>query len=155
MNNHFQSEFQNNSEESIGLSFIKVYNLWHKQIKTQLRQLELTHPQFIVLASLGYLSQKDNEVNQVSISKNCDIDVMTVSTIVRNLEKMQLVIRENSINDTRSKIIRLTDLGQKKLAQSLPIVEEIDRYFFECLGKERTTFNQLLLQLAASHGIKI
>ena len=155
MNNHFQSEFQNNSEESIGLSFIKVYNLWHKQIKTQLRQLELTHPQFIVIASLGYLSQKDNEVNQVSISKNCDIDVMTVSTIVRNLEKMQLVIRENSINDTRSKIIRLTDLGQEKLAQSLPIVEESDWHFFECLGKERTTFNQLLLRLAASHGIEI
>ncbi|MGM0110170.1 MarR family winged helix-turn-helix transcriptional regulator [Enterococcus sp. DIV0187] len=150
MNYNFQSEFKDNSEASIGLSFIKVYNLWHKRIKDQLKRIELTHPQFIVLASLGYLSQKYNEVNQVDISKKSDMDVMTVSTIVRKLEKSGLVNRKNSTIDTRAKSIVLTDSGQKKLAEALPIVEKVDHDFFDRLGKDRTDLNRLLLQLIDS-----
>lgn len=147
MNNNFQSEFKDNSNASIGLSFVKVYNLWHKRIKDQLKNIGLTHPQFIVLASLGYLSQQYNEVNQVDISKKSDMDVMTVSTIVRNLEKSGLVNRKNSIIDTRAKSIALTELGQKKLVAALPVVEKIDHDFFDSLGKDKNKFNKLLLQL--------
>ncbi|WP_439444147.1 MarR family winged helix-turn-helix transcriptional regulator [Listeria aquatica] len=147
MNANFHSEFKGNSEDSIGLSFIKVYNLWHKLIKDQLKRIELTHPQFIVLASLGYLSQKAEEVNQIDIAKKSDIDVMTVSTIVRNLEKSGLVNRRNSITDTRAKSILLTEIGHKKLSEALPIVEKIDHDFFASLGKEKVYFNELLLQL--------
>jgi DNA-binding MarR family transcriptional regulator len=113
MNNNFHSEYKDNSRASIGLSFIKVFNLWHKQIKDHLKRIELTHPQFIVLASLGYLSQQRKEIDQVDISTQSDIDVMTTSTIVRNLEKSGLVNRKNSILDTRAKCIILTELGQK------------------------------------------
>lgn len=150
MNYNFQSEFKDNSDASIGLSFIKVYNLWHKQIKDQLKSIELTHPQFIVLASLGYISQRKTEVNQVDISKKSEIDVMTVSTIVRNLEKAELINRKNSIKDTRAKSIALTELGKKKLAEALPLVEKVDHDFFASLGKDRNDFNRLLLQLINS-----
>lgn len=150
MHDNFKSEFKDNSDASIGLSFIKVYNLWHKQIKDQLKSIKLTHPQFIVLASLGYISQQNNEVNQIDISKKSDIDVMTVSTIVRNLEKGELIYRKNSITDTRAKSIVLTEFGQKKLAEALPLVEKVDRDFFNSLGKDRKKFNKLLLQLIDS-----
>lgn len=150
MNYNFHSKFKDNSEVSIGLSFVKVYNLWHKQIKDQLNSIELTHPQFIVLASLGYISQKKDEVNQVDISKKSNIDVMTVSTIVRNLEKAELVNRKNSTKDTRAKSIALTEFGQKKLAEALPLVEKVDHDFFASLGKDRDDFNRLLLQLINS-----
>lgn len=150
MNYNFQSEFKDNSNASIGLLFVKVYNLWHKRIKDQLKSIELTHPQFIVLASLGYLSQQYNEVNQVDISKKSDMDVMTVSTIVRNLEKSGLVNRKNSIIDTRAKSIALTERGQKKLVEALPVVEKIDHDFFDSLGKDKNKFNKLLLQLIGS-----
>ena len=147
MNNKFPSEFNQDSSASIGLSFVKVYNLWHKQIKDQLKEVGLTHPQFIVLSSIGFLSMQNDEVNQVDVSKTSDIDVMTVSTIVRNLEKSSLVMRESSKIDTRAKSIVLTKIGQKKLAEALPIVEKVDHDFFDSLGKHREDFNHLLLQL--------
>ena len=143
----FQSEFKHDSSGSVGLSFVKVYNLWHKQIKDSLKEIQLTHPQFVVLASLGYLSQQDQEVNQVAISKKSDIDVMTISTIIRNLEKSGLISRKNSLVDTRAKAIVLTAAGQEKLTEALPIVEKIDRDFFGEAGTDVETLNRLLLQL--------
>ena len=50
----FPSHYKSDATQSIGLSFIKVYNLWHKKIKEQLKNINLTHPQFVVLASLGH-----------------------------------------------------------------------------------------------------
>ncbi|WP_163654565.1 MarR family winged helix-turn-helix transcriptional regulator [Listeria sp. PSOL-1] len=145
--NNFPSEFKNNSTESVGLSFIKVYNLWHKAIKDQLKKVNLTHPQFTILASLGYLSQSKEEINQVDISKQADIDVMTVSTIIRNLEKSELLIRQASLSDTRAKSIKLTDSGANLLSKALPLVENIDHTFFGTLDQDQSTFNLLLLKL--------
>ena len=35
----FPSHYKSDATQSIGLSFIKVYNLWHKKIKEQLKNL--------------------------------------------------------------------------------------------------------------------
>ena len=56
--------------------------------------MNLTHPQFVVLASLAYLSQNNIEVTQVMISKISGIDVMTVSQILNLLEKHNFVKRK-------------------------------------------------------------
>ena len=34
---------------------MRVYNKWHFTIKQALKELNLTHPQFVVLASLLYI----------------------------------------------------------------------------------------------------
>lgn len=141
---HFPTE----APDSLGLSFIKVYNLWHRQIKQALKPYQLTHPQFVILASLGYLSQTQKTVKQVDLAINADIDVMTTSTIVRNLEKNGLLSRHASEEDTRARTIQLTEKGQERLQQTLPIVEKVDQDFFAKLGLEQATFNQLLHKLA-------
>ena len=143
----FQSKYKDNDSASIGLSFIKAYNLWHKMIKEELNTINLTHPQFVVLASLGYLSQNNEEVNQVTISKQSDIDVMTVSTIIKNLEKRMLIIRKESKTDSRAKSVHLTKKGQMILNKALPLVEEIDTRFFDVLTSQKELFNNLLQTL--------
>ena len=40
---------------------MRVYNKWHFMIKNELKKVNLTHPQFVVLASLAYLSQNNIE----------------------------------------------------------------------------------------------
>nr|WP_222717956.1 MarR family winged helix-turn-helix transcriptional regulator [Listeria immobilis] len=111
----------------------------------------MTHPQFIVMASTGYLQQTNKEVNQVDISKQSDIDVMTVSTIIRNLEKAQLLIRQSFSIDSRAKVIELTKAGEQLLSKALPLVEKVDTNFFEVLQSVQATFNSLLLQLVAEN----
>ncbi|WP_100487083.1 MarR family winged helix-turn-helix transcriptional regulator [Sporolactobacillus pectinivorans] len=145
--NSFPSRFHEDAEASIGFLFIRVYNLWHRQIKSQLQTLGLTHPQYVVLASLGYLLQKQKEVTQILVAQNADMDVMTVSTILKNLEKKKWILRTTSSQDTRAKWVNLTDKGHEILTLALPIVEEIDAKFFLTLGKEEKHFHALLKEL--------
>lgn len=146
----FPSKYQGSSDHSIGLSFIKVYNLWHRQIKSALSNIGLTHPQFVVIASLGYLAQFNQEITQVNIADKSDIDVMTVSTIIKNLEKKKLIKRTPSIQDTRAKSVQLTAEGTKLMMTAMEIVEEIDLRFFGQLGDQQDSFNQLLHRLSQS-----
>lgn len=81
------TKFKDNAESSTGLLFIRVYNKWHSIITQELRKLGITHPQFVVLTTLNFLSQSDDNVTQVSISKMADMDVMSVSQIIKGLEK--------------------------------------------------------------------
>lgn len=145
--NNFPSEFKNNSSHSLGFSFIKSYNLWHKKIKERLGEINLTHPQFVVLTTIGYLAQNENEVKQIDISKRSNIDVMTLSSIVLRLEKYGLVSRKKSLSDTRAKIVTLTKEGFARLGDALPIVEQVDREFFGVLEDQGELFNSLLLRL--------
>lgn len=142
----FNSKYSSDSE-SIGFSFVKVYNRWHRKIKTELATIDITHPQFVVLASLAYLSQHLNEVNQVDIANHSEIDVMTVSTIIKNLEKKQWISRKISTQDTRAKVVFITEQGYTIFNKAIKIVEEIDTIFFSKLGKNEEVLNQLLLSL--------
>lgn len=136
---------------SIGLSFVKVYNLWHKKVKDALKQLGLTHPQFVVLSCLGYLSQTQREVKQVDIARQSDIDVMTVSTIIKSLVRKKLVRAQVSATDTRAKSIALTDSGAATVNRATPVVEQIDQDFFDILGPEQSRFHQGLQWLIAGN----
>ncbi|MGG5317985.1 MarR family winged helix-turn-helix transcriptional regulator [Enterococcus sp. AZ072] len=144
----FPSKYQGGSDHSVGFSFIRVYNIWHRQIKAALSQIDLTHPQFVVIASLGYLAQFDQEITQVNIADTSDIDVMTISTIIKNLEKKKLVIRALSVEDARAKSVQLTDEGTQLMMEAMKIVEEIDCRFFGQLGNEQEIFNQFLHRLS-------
>ena len=55
MTKTFHSQYADNHQESTGLLFARVYNAWHGRVKKALQKVGLTHPQFIILTSLGYL----------------------------------------------------------------------------------------------------
>ena len=90
----FPSKYKNDSEDSTGLLFMRTYNKWHTIIKNELKKLNITHPQFVVLTSLSYLSEKEKEVTQIMISKISGIDVMTISQILNLLEKNDFIKRK-------------------------------------------------------------
>ena len=127
----FTSKYKDNSEKSTGLLFMRVYNKWHLMIKKELKKINLTHPQFVVLASLAYLSQNDNEVTQIMISKLSEIDVMTVSQILSLLEKHDFVKRKEHSRDTRAKVVILNKKGEEILQTAVPLIEQIDEFFSE------------------------
>lgn len=146
----FPSQHKDNAEKSIGLLFMRVYNKWHSQVKRQLKDVDLTHPQFVVLGSLGYLSQQKEAVKQTMLATMSGIDVMTVSQIVCTLEKKGLLERKEFPGDTRAKSVQLTAAGEVAIRAALPVVEEVDQEFFRSLGKQQTTFMSLLNTLNES-----
>ena len=126
---------------------MRVYNKWHSMIKKELKKMNLTHPQFVVLASLAYLSQNGNEVTQVMISKLSGIDVMTVSQILNLLEKNDFVKRKEHSKDTRAKAVILSKKGEEVLQKAVPLVEQIDEIFFEKLNTDEGQFKHFLVRL--------
>ena len=127
---------------------MRVYNKWHSMIKQELKKMNLTHPQFVVLASLAYLSQNGNEeITQVMISKLAGIDVMTVSQILNLLEKNDFVKRKEHSRDTRAKAVILNKKGEEVLQKAVPLVEQIDEIFFRKLDTDEEQFKHFLARL--------
>ena len=126
---------------------MRVYNKWHSMIKKELKKMNLTHPQFVVLASLAYLSQDSDEITQVMISKLSGIDVMTVSQILNLLEKHDFVKRKEHSRDTRAKAVILNKKGEEILQKAVPLIEQIDEIFFKKLDTDEEQFKHFLVRL--------
>ena len=147
----FNSIYKDEYKKSTGLLFIRTYHKWHGLIKNKLRTIDLTHPQFVVLTTLAALLRQQEWVSQTDIARFSDMDVMTVSQIIRLLVKKGLIMREVHPKDSRANIILLTDTGLQKVNQALPLVEGIDQVFFGKLGNNTEILNQLLIKLEAEN----
>ena len=147
----FNSIYKDEYKKSTGLLFIRTYHKWHGMIKNKLRTIDLTHPQFVVLTTLAALLRQQEWVSQTDIARFSDMDVMTVSQIIRLLVKKGLIMREVHPKDSRANIILLTDTGLQKVNQALPLVEGIDQAFFGKLENKTEILNQLLMELEAEN----
>ena len=152
MTKTFHSQYADNHQESTGLLFARVYNAWHGRVKKALQKGGLTHPQFIILTSLGYLELQQDLVTQVNLAAFSDMDVMTVSQVLKLLLKKGLVERREHPQDSRAKVVFLTDIGRERMNQALPLVEAIDQTYFGQLGIQVSDFNRLLLKLEENDG---
>jgi len=130
---HFRhiSEYQS-PEQSPGYLLWRVSIRWRNVIEKTLRQYDLTHPQFVVLASLAWLTKDGKKVSQIDVGRVAGLDSNTTSQIFRGLEKKDMIERTQSV-DERSKNPILTLLGSKTLAKAMPAVEKSDNAFFALL----------------------
>ena len=134
-------------EDSSGFLLWQVTNLWQREIRKALEKYDLTHSQFVLLASMLWLSQKDETITQVLLSNHTKIDPMTTSTVLRTLQKKDLVQRKEHATDTRAKTVALTPAGQKMAKLAVKTVEEFDGKFFEVLKDKTPDFNKKLALL--------
>lgn len=140
------------AEQSVGFMFWQVTNLWQKTIGQGLEPLNLTHVQYVILANLAWLSKmQKEEITQVMIANNAQIDVMMTSKVIRALIAKKLISRRQSKADSRAYSISLTQAGEKKISQAIPIVEQIDEAFFVRLGTNKKLFLENLQTLALLH----
>ncbi len=135
-------------EESPGYLLWRVSTQWRSAIETVLAPLNLTHPQFVVLASLSWLTRKGENVSQILIGRSSGLDPNTTSQILRGLEKKGLIVRKQKV-DERSKNPLLTPEGAEILKQALPAVENADKTFFSALTQDEqkqavSSFQKLL-----------
>lgn len=138
------------AEESSGFLLWQVTNLWQREIKKALEPFGLTHSQFVLLASIHWLTLQKQEVTQIVLSSHTKIDPMTTSTVLRTLQAKGFVKRQEHATDTRAKTVALTEDGKKLVKLAVKKVEAFDKSFFATLGKKTELFNQQLLSLLHS-----
>ena len=96
-----------NAEDSSGFLLWQVTNLWQREIRKALEQYDLTHSQFVLLASIHWLTLQNKDVTQVLLSVHTKIDPMTTSTVLRTLQAKGLLKRKEHSTDTDRKSTRL------------------------------------------------
>ena len=137
------------AEESSGFLLWQVTNLWQREIKKALAQYDLTHSQYVLLASTHWLTLQKQDVTQVLLSTHTKIDPMTTSTVLRALQTKGLLQRQEHATDTRAKSVALTETGKQVIKQAVVVVEDFDRQFFSVLDVGTAEFNKKLLALLA------
>lgn len=140
------ANFQN-YKESTGLLFWQASMLWQRRIKESLQPYNLTHTQFVILAVIEELSEQNVCATQKKISDFSAIDVMTVSSTVRLLEKKELIWRIPHQTDTRAKSLSNTNMGKELLAKAVKKIDQIDVEFFFNDKQENSEFHNNLLKL--------
>lgn len=134
-------------QESTGLLFWQVSTLWQRAVKDALRQYGLTHTQYVILAVIEELQEKDDNITQKNISDFSMVDTMTVSSSLRLLEKKGLTNKTPQTRDTRANRISNTEAGTYLLREAVHAVECVDKQFFFKSSKELAVLQNLLINL--------
>lgn len=135
-------------KQSPGFLLWHISISWRSSIEAVLKTFGLTHPQFVVLATTGWLTRNGKLVTQITIGKMAGLDPNTNSQIIKGLELKGLIRRVRS-SDSRANNVSLTSGGLNILSQTLPTVEKADADFFRPLSvKEMNLLIQTFQKLA-------
>jgi len=137
------------AEDSSGFLLWQVTTLWQREIKKVLQPFDLTHSQFVLLASIHWLTLLKKEVTQIVLSEHSKIDPMTTSQVLRTLATKGIVSRAEHSTDTRAKTVVLTEKGKKLVKPAVNAIEKCDRDFFAAV-RNPGAFNAELIQLLKS-----
>ncbi|MBS9336039.1 MarR family winged helix-turn-helix transcriptional regulator [Fructobacillus papyrifericola] len=119
--------FQNSTSQA----FFALYTDWYRQMKSQLRRLQLTHPQVQVLAALQDLALTEEEVTQVMVANKANIDPMTASAIITKLAREDFIDRFPGKKKQRTKALRINENGQKQLDQALAVLADFEKEYWK------------------------
>lgn len=72
---------------------------------------------------------------------------MTVSKIIKTLEKNNFIIRFQNPNDTRANAVQLLPKGEEMVLKAFPVVVGIDDEFFGILNEKESILQDLLKKL--------
>ena len=125
-------------ERSPGFLLWHVTLRWQRSIAAALTPLELTHVQFVLLASAWWLNEHGHEPTQVALAEHAGTDVKMTSQVLRGLEAKGLVERAAHPSDGRARLLRVTRTGARLAPRAIAAVEAADAEFFGDKDAART-----------------
>ncbi len=146
MSEGLQSEFDD-ADDSPGLLLWRATNTWQAAQRAALRPFDLTHVQFVLLASLAWL-RSATPVTQRALADHAHTDPMMTSQVLRALEAKRLVRRGPHPNDARARALTVTREGATLANAANAAVEAVDRTFFGALRDDQPCFTRMLRRLA-------
>lgn len=158
MNDGLETEFAD-AADSPGLLLWRVTNAWQAAQRAALHTFDLTHVQFVLLASLTFLGgtydaaamgldSDGGPVTQRDLANHAHTDPMMTSQVLRALEAKRLVRRGPHPNDARARALTVTREGATLANAANAAVEAVDRTFFGALRDDQLCFTRMLRRLA-------
>ncbi len=137
-------------DESPGFLLWHVTLRWQRDIAAALAPLDLTHVQFVLLASTWWLNSRGEYPNQLAVARHAGTDVKMTSQVLRKLEAKGLIRRDVDAADTRARRLAVTDRGTRQAQAAIAAVEAADTAFFAAIPDAGALL--ALLRPLATHG---
>ena len=118
---------------SLWIRFLRFNLISNKKLQDDLEKLDLTLPQFYVLATIGYAGG----LPFGEIGEKMMVTVSNLTGIVDRLEEKGVVARERDAHDRRVIRVRLTEKGSKLYKNTIPLFEKSISQFFSPLDKSQ------------------
>jgi DNA-binding MarR family transcriptional regulator len=133
--------------------------LWHATLRWQramaeaLAPYEITHVQFVLLASTWWLCEHDAPPRQRDLAEHAGTDPMMTSQVVRALVAKDLLVREVDPADARAWRVRPTAAGADLARRAVAAVESADTtYFDQVPARSRAGMLAALKELGGKRG---
>jgi DNA-binding MarR family transcriptional regulator len=136
----------NTPKDSPGFLLWQTTMIWQRQIKKALEKYDISHAQFVIMATLMWFDAHGHNTTQVLIINQTKLDKMTVSKSLKKLAGLGFIVRAEHETDTRAKSVQLTEKGKEMVHILVPTIEGIDGVFF---GKTSDTDQKNLLHILA------
>lgn len=116
---------------SIGYQLSRLAKLVQSRVEDKIETYGISRMQWCVLASIGLegIETPSELADYIGTTRQA------TSRLLVQMRKSKLVIQAFAENDGRSRILRLSDEGEKLLYKCLPIIEENQNHFFGKLDK--------------------
>lgn len=138
-------------EESNGFLLWSISKLWQQARQKSLKEIGLSHVEFVLLGHLFWLTTKNDFVTQQMLSDWIHVDKVSVATRIPLLEKKGLIQKTPHPKDRRAAYLTVTDKGMEIAKKGLKNAKQINAEFFAPLGNKQEKLNQLLQILLKAH----
>ena len=121
---------------SPGFLLWRVTLAWQRAMRAALAPHDLTHVQFVLLASAWWLGDHEEPPTQQRLADQAGTDTMMTSQVIRKLAERGLVSRTPDPRDARALRIVVTPEGREVLAAALRDVERTDAEYFAAVDDD-------------------
>ncbi len=125
----------------------EVSRLLRRSFDGAAQRYDLTLPQWRVIAQLSF----SGGLSQSTLAGCIDTDPMTVSGLVERLEAKGMVVRVADPDDSRAKIVRITDKAKAMVEEMKALADDLFGEAFDGISEEdRETALKVLQQVSAN-----
>lgn len=133
----------------LGWALATLLRDYQAQVEAALNGLPGGARSFLVMTHV----EKETCHSQIAIAERVGLDKTTLTYLLDDLEREELIKRTTDPNDRRSRLISLTVEGSKALARYSRAVEQVDQQILARLGTEDAAhFQMSLMKVAGLEG---
>jgi DNA-binding MarR family transcriptional regulator len=103
---------------------------WRAELDSRLRELGLTHTQFMLLAAAGWLEHTGGPPTQQQVADGAGTDRQMTSRLVRILQDRGLIARHTHESNPRAFRLTLTPQGRALTGRAIQIARDLDTRLF-------------------------
>lgn len=134
-------------DNSLDFMLVKVVNKLRCQIGRQLKHLDMTSEQMVVLVRL----REQDGLSQKELADKIFKDQANTTRILDKVESKGLVRRVDALNDRRSYLVYLTDEGKRTVEECYPLVLQVKGKISNGLTESDTVALRRMLEIISKN----